>query len=88
MVPKYEVPENEKVMDSVWAMRRKRNKITEAVYKWKAGLNLHGGQQEHGVHYDETYAPVVSWPTIWMLLLLTLSNDWKSKQIDFVLAYP
>ena len=88
MIPKHATPEGEKVMDAVWAMKRKRNKLPGEVYKWKARLNLHGGQQEFGIHYEETYAPVVSWPTIRMLLLLVLNNGWHSKQIDFVLAYP
>ena len=25
---------------------------------------MHGGQQEHGVHYWDTYAPVVTWQTV------------------------
>ena len=41
-------------------MRHKRRITTQEVYKWKAHLNVHGGQQEHGVHYWDTYAPVVT----------------------------
>ena len=44
LFPIDQVPEGEKVMDSVWAMKRKRNIITNEIYKWKARLNLHGGQ--------------------------------------------
>jgi hypothetical protein len=43
-----QVPEGVKVLDSVWAMRRKRRIKTKEVYKWKARLNIHGGQQEYG----------------------------------------
>ena len=38
------------------------------MYKWKACLNVHGGQQEHGVHYWDTYAPVVTWQTLCFFL--------------------
>ena len=41
-----------------------------------------------GVHFDETYAPVVAWPTIRLLMLMAINNGWHSRQIDCVLAYP
>jgi Reverse transcriptase (RNA-dependent DNA polymerase) len=51
-------------------------------------LNLHGGQQEFGVNYWETYAPVVTWAAIRLILALVLIHKWHTRQIDFVLAYP
>ena len=30
------------------------------INKWKAWLNVHGGQQDYGMHYWETYTPVVT----------------------------
>jgi len=51
LVPKSEVPAGTKVRDSVWSMKRKRDIRTREVYKWKARLNIHCGQQEHGIHY-------------------------------------
>ncbi len=39
------LPPGTKVLQSVWAMRRKRRIATGEVYKWKARLNVHGGQQ-------------------------------------------
>ena len=69
-------------------MRRKRRINTQEVYKWKARLNVHGGQQEHGVHYWDTYAPVVTWQTVRLFLILSLLLGWQSRQLDFVMAYP
>ena len=88
IIPKSEVPEGVKVLPAVWAMRRKRRITTGEVYKWKARLNIHGGKQEHGVNYWETYAPVISWTTIRLYLILALLNKRVTRQIDFVLAYP
>ena len=88
LIPIEQVPEGHKVLDSVWSMKRKRHLLTSIVYKWKARLNIHGGQQEYTVNYFDTYAPVIAWPIIRLLLTLAIINAWKSRQIDFVLAYP
>lgn len=88
MIPRESVPEDVPILPSVWAMRRKRRITTREVYKWKARLNLGGHKQEYGINYWETFAPVVTWPTIRMILTLSLLKGWKTKQIDFVLAYP
>ena len=53
-----------------------------------ARLNLHGGKQEHGINYWETYAATLAWPTIRFLLTQSLIMGWHTRQIDFTLAYP
>jgi len=58
------------------------------IRKYKAHLNAHGGHQIQGVSYWETFAPVVRWTTIQLLLVLILTHGWESRQFDFVLAYP
>ena len=87
-IPLSELPQGTKLIDMVWSMRRKRRINTQEVYKWKARLNVHGGQQEHGVHYWDTYAPVVTWQTVRLFLILSLLLGWQSRQLDFVMAYP
>ena len=39
-----------KVLDPLWAMRRKRKMVTGEIFKYKARSNAHGGQQEYGVN--------------------------------------
>jgi hypothetical protein len=88
IVLRSQVPEGMDILPSVWAMRRKRRIKTREVYKWKARLNLHGGRQKQGVNYWETYAPVVTWSAIRLVLILSIMLKWHTRQIDFVLAYP
>jgi hypothetical protein len=88
IIDRRSVPSGDKVLPSVWAMRRKRRILTGEPYKWKARLNVHGGKQEYGLNYWETYSPVVAWTTIRLFLVLTILNGWKSRQVDFVLAFP
>jgi hypothetical protein len=88
LIPREEVPEGTKILDSVWAMKRKRDIKTREIYKHKARLNIHGGQQEYGVHYTDTYSPVVNWFSVRLVTILSIINKWHTRQIDFVLAYP
>jgi len=82
------IPLGTKILDAIWSMKRKRDIRTREIIKWKARMNVHGGQQEHGVHYWETYAPVVNWFSIRLLLSQALMHNWYTKQVDFVLAFP
>jgi hypothetical protein len=68
-------------------MKHKRDIKTQQVYKHKARLNVHGGKQVYGENYFETYAPVVTWFSIRLVLVLSIINKWYTKQVDFVLAY-
>ena len=80
LIPKERVPAGAKVLDSVWVMKRKRDIKTHQVYKHKARLNIHGGQQEYGVHFTETYSPVVSWFSVRLLLIIAKLNNWHTRQ--------
>jgi hypothetical protein len=88
LVKRADLPEGTKILPSVWAMKRKRRIDTREVYKWKARLNVHGGKQEYGTHYTETYSPVIGWATIRLFLILSIIFKWHTRQLDFVLAYP
>jgi Reverse transcriptase (RNA-dependent DNA polymerase) len=72
----------------VWSMRRKRRILDGTIYKWKARLNVDGGKQIRGVDYWETYAPVATWTTIRVVLIMAIKEKWCIKQLDFVQAYP
>ena len=88
LVPREQVPPDVEVVPSVWAMRRKRNLTTNEITKYKARLNLHGGKQVYGMNYFETYAPVVTWFAIRILIILAIIFCLALKQIDFIMAYP
>jgi hypothetical protein len=83
-----EVPPNNDVLPSVRSMRRKRDITTNEIKKYKARLNLHGGKQEFGTNYYETYAPVVTWFLIRLLIVIGIIFGWALRQCDFVMAYP
>jgi hypothetical protein len=72
----------------IWSMKRKRIPGTGVIQKHKARLCAHGGQQVYGVNYWETYAPVVQWMSVRVMLCLSIIENLHSRSIDFVLAYP
>ena len=46
------------------------------------------GQQEYGVNYWETFAPVVAWTIIRLIVTLAVIHKHETRQIYFILAYP
>jgi Reverse transcriptase (RNA-dependent DNA polymerase) len=69
-------------------MRRKRDIATRKVTKWKARLDLHGGKQQKGIDYWETYAPVASWASMRLIMYMAVLKSWYTRQLDVVLAFP
>ena len=88
LVHRNTVPEGATILPTVWAMRRKRKQDTGEVYKYKGRLNVDGSKQTKGVNYWETFAPVATWGSIRFILVLSLIHNWKTRQIDYVQAYP
>jgi hypothetical protein len=82
------VPKHVKVLPAVWSMKRKRKASTGEVYRYKSRLNIGGHKQREGYDYDQTYSPVVTWPSIRLMLTLVLMHHWHTRQIDYVQAYP
>ena len=86
LVRKSEMPKDAKLIRLIWSFKRKRNPLGQLI-KHKARLCVHGGMQRKGIDYWHTYAPVVNWSTVKMVLLLTTLAGWYSRQIDYVLAF-
>ncbi len=76
LIPRTEVLEGTEVIPSVWAMQHKHNLTMGRVAKHKARLNLHGGKQEFGTNYYETYAPVVTWFAIQFCIVFGILFNW------------
>lgn len=88
IIPRSSVPLNMKVLPAVWQLKRKRDIVTKKIKKYKARLNLDGSRMKKGEHYDESYAPVASWNSIRILLALAITNNWHTRQLDYVAAFP
>ena len=69
-------------------MRCKRDIKSREVKKYKARLNLDESRMKYGTDYEETYAPVMSWRSIRILLTLIVMFNWYILQLDYMLAFP
>ena len=88
LIKRSDLPKSVNVLPSVWQMKRKRDIRTRKIKKYKARLNIDGSRMKPGRDFDQTYAPVASWNSIRTLLTMTALRGWKTKQIDYVLAFP
>jgi hypothetical protein len=88
LIKKADMPSRVPLLSSVWQMTRKRKQSTGEISKYRARMNVNGKEQVQGVHYEETYPPVVGWSTIQIFMTLAIINNWHTRQFDFVQAFP
>jgi hypothetical protein len=82
-----ELPPRARLLSSIWSYKCKRSP-TGQILKHKSRLCVDGPQQEFGRDFWETYAPVISWTTIHLLLLLASISGLKTRQVDYTQAFP
>jgi hypothetical protein len=74
------------VLPSTWAFKRKLYP-NGLVRKLKARFCCRGDQQLFGVDFWDTFAPVVSWTTVRLLLILSMQLQLATKQVDYTAAF-
>jgi len=81
-----EVPEHTPIVDCKWVFKKKRNP-DGSVARYKARLVARGFTQTKGIDYNATFAPVVKYNTLRLLLALAAYYDWEIQQMDFETAF-
>jgi hypothetical protein len=72
-----------KIVPGTWVFRRKRTPDGE-IKKYKARFCCRGDLMEE---QENTYAPVVHWPTVRIVLTLAMLLGWETCSIDFDSAF-
>ena len=81
------IPNKERPITEIWYFKQKRKPDGELL-KHKACLCDHGGMQQWGDSYWETYSPVVNMLSVRLILAIAKLHNLDSKAIDFVLSFP
>ena len=79
-------PKDKPVLKGTWAFKLKRLPDGTA-HRHKARFCARGDMQTEGVDFFETYAPVVQWSTIRLLLSTVLTEGWTTCQVDYTNAF-
>jgi len=74
------------VLPGTWAFRIKRFP-TGMIRKFKARFCARGDRQIANVDYFDTFAPVVNWNTVRLLLILSIELRLATKQVDYTAAF-
>jgi Reverse transcriptase (RNA-dependent DNA polymerase). len=81
-----DVPNGHKILKGTWAFKLKRLP-DGTLLKYKARYCCRGDMQTEGIDYFDTYAPVVQWSTVRLVLTLALKNGWSTRQVDYTNAF-
>jgi hypothetical protein len=81
------IPPGHKTIQAIWRFKCKHF-LNRTLIKHKVHLCAHGGMQQWGVSYRETYSPMVNMLMARLLLALCNIHSLESKSIDFFLAFP
>ena len=79
------LPPGQKAVHSKWVYKVKKN--TDGTVRYKARLVAKGFTQRYGVDYLETFAPVVKYKSLRMLLALANERSWIVHQMDVTTAF-
>ncbi|CAM6115753.1 unnamed protein product [Calypogeia fissa] len=78
-------PSGKDVLSCKWVLRDKLDH--EGNIKHKARIVARGNDQIEGVDYDETFAPVIKWSTVRLVIALAAAYGWPICHMDVVTAF-
>jgi hypothetical protein len=77
---------NMNVIGSKWVFKKKRD-ANGTVQRYKARLVAKGYDQEYGIDYYETFAPVMKYKSLRIIILLSIIYGYELEQLDIKTAF-
>ena len=85
-ISKKDLPADKRAFPLHIVLKRKRDQFGE-ITRYKARCVLDGSQMRKNVDYFETYAPVVDFTNVRLLVSVAHANKWELRSYDIVLAF-
>ena len=86
VVPRSQVPRTTNILPLTWVYKLKCYP-DGCPRKFKARLCVRGDKQIKGIDYTDKYAPVVSWTTMRMLMILMVWEKLHTRLVNFTNAF-
>ena len=80
-----QLPQDMRAISCRWVFKTKVS--ADGHTRYKARLVIRGFEQQYGLDYTETFAPVAKMSTIRVLLAMAAYNGWAVHQMDVVTAF-
>jgi hypothetical protein len=80
------IPKGKTAISAKWIYKTKKDGNGNTL-KFKARLVVRGNEQEEGVDYFDTYAPMVRWETVKAVLATAAMRNWKVFHLDVKTAF-
>jgi hypothetical protein len=81
-----ELPLGANLLETKWIYKAKKG-ASGHIEKLKARLVVKGYMQHAGQDYDETFAPVVKWSSIHVLVTIATQKNWNIYHMDVKAAF-
>ena len=87
-IPRHTIPldkngDNRRVLKRTWVFKLKRLPDGSPSKLSKARYCVSRDMQREGIDYFNTYAQVVQWFAIRLILTIVLYNGWTTNQVDY-----
>jgi hypothetical protein len=77
------LPAGQKSLSCKWVFKAKQE-VNPVRVRLKARLIAQGLEQEYGIDYNKTFAPVVRWSTLRALIALRIALGWELHHMDVI----
>lgn len=84
-----ELPPGRRAVSSKWIFKTKPicDPSDPTRTRLKARLVARGLEQQHGIDYNDTFAPVVRWSTLRTIIAIAVAAGWPISHMDVVTAF-
>lgn len=80
------LPLGQHALSSKWVYKTKPE-MDDTRFRLKARLVARGFEQQFGVDFEETFAPVVKWSTLCSVIALSVALGWELHHMDIITAF-